>query len=54
MTLQAVSIVVLATYPFMTYLSRVKLSFALYSAAMMKSALAVSIVLCFITIQIIS
>ncbi|CAN6357512.1 unnamed protein product [Urochloa humidicola] len=36
----AVSIVVLATYPLMTYLSGVKLSLALYSAAMMKSALA--------------
>ncbi|CAL4995741.1 unnamed protein product [Urochloa decumbens] len=40
----AVSIVVLATYPFMTYLSGVKLSFALYSAAMMKSALATTII----------
>ncbi|XP_072151535.1 protein ZINC INDUCED FACILITATOR-LIKE 1 isoform X5 [Setaria viridis] len=39
----AVFIVVLATYPFMTYLSGVKLSFALYSAAMMKSALAITV-----------
>ncbi|XP_062182296.1 protein ZINC INDUCED FACILITATOR-LIKE 1-like [Phragmites australis] len=38
----AVSILVLATYPFMTYLSGVKLSFALYSAAMMKSVLAIT------------
>lgn len=41
MVLQAVSILVLATYPFMTYLSGVKLSLALCSAAMMRSALAV-------------
>ncbi|XP_066360358.1 protein ZINC INDUCED FACILITATOR-LIKE 1-like [Miscanthus floridulus] len=39
----AVSILVLATYPFMTYLSGVKLSFALYSAAMMRSALAITV-----------
>ncbi|WVZ54621.1 hypothetical protein U9M48_005389 [Paspalum notatum var. saurae] len=38
----AVSILVLATYPFMTYLSGVELSLALYSAAMMKSALAIT------------
>ncbi|KAL6595632.1 hypothetical protein ACP70R_047972 [Stipagrostis hirtigluma subsp. patula] len=36
----AVSILVLATYPFMTYLYGVNLLIALYSAAMMKSALA--------------
>lgn len=39
----AVSILVLAIYPFMTYLSGVKLSFALYSAAMMRSALAITV-----------
>nr|XP_034568531.1 probable peptide/nitrate transporter At3g43790 [Setaria viridis] len=39
----AVCIGVLATYPFMTYLSGAKLSFALYSAAMMKSALAITV-----------
>ncbi|GJM88079.1 hypothetical protein PR202_ga04103 [Eleusine coracana subsp. coracana] len=39
----AVSMLVLATYPFMTHLHGVKLYFALYSAAVMKSALAVSI-----------
>ncbi|KAK3118330.1 hypothetical protein QOZ80_9BG0697340 [Eleusine coracana subsp. coracana] len=38
-----VSILVLATYPFMTYLHGVKLCFALYSAAVMKSALAITI-----------
>jgi len=54
MVLQAVSILVLATYPFMTYLSGVKLSFALYSAAMMRSALAVSLFSfnCFFIVQI--
>ncbi|GJN13867.1 hypothetical protein PR202_gb00618 [Eleusine coracana subsp. coracana] len=36
----AVSMLVLATYPFMTHLHGVKLYFALYSAAVMKSALA--------------
>ncbi|KAL6905684.1 hypothetical protein ACP4OV_003285 [Aristida adscensionis] len=39
----AVSILVLATYPFMTYLSGVKLYAALYSAAMMKSALSITV-----------
>ncbi|OQU78639.1 hypothetical protein SORBI_3008G016000 [Sorghum bicolor] len=39
----AVSILVLATYPFMTYLSGVKLSFALHSAAMMRSALSITV-----------
>uniref|UniRef100_A0A804NIU8 Major facilitator superfamily (MFS) profile domain-containing protein n=1 Tax=Zea mays TaxID=4577 RepID=A0A804NIU8_MAIZE len=39
----AVSILVLATYPFMTYLSGVKLSLALCSAAMMRSALAITV-----------
>lgn len=38
----AVSIIVVATYPFMTYLSGVKLAVALYSAAMMRSALAIT------------
>uniref|UniRef100_A0A0A9CF12 Major facilitator superfamily (MFS) profile domain-containing protein n=1 Tax=Arundo donax TaxID=35708 RepID=A0A0A9CF12_ARUDO len=38
----AVSILVLATYPFMSHLSGVKLSFAIFSAAMMKSALAIT------------
>lgn len=39
----ALSILIIATYPFMTYLSGAKLSFALYSAAMMKSVLAITI-----------
>ncbi|KAK3139260.1 hypothetical protein QOZ80_5AG0380360 [Eleusine coracana subsp. coracana] len=39
----AVSMLVLATYPFMTHLHGVKLYFALYSAAVMKSALAITI-----------
>uniref|UniRef100_A0A0E0BEZ7 Major facilitator superfamily (MFS) profile domain-containing protein n=1 Tax=Oryza glumipatula TaxID=40148 RepID=A0A0E0BEZ7_9ORYZ len=39
----ALSILILSTYPFMTYLSGTGLSFALYSAAMMKSALAITI-----------
>ncbi|KAK3139258.1 hypothetical protein QOZ80_5AG0380320 [Eleusine coracana subsp. coracana] len=39
----AISIIVLATYPFMTYLSGVKLSLILCSAAMMKSALAITV-----------
>ncbi|TVU50739.1 hypothetical protein EJB05_02127 [Eragrostis curvula] len=39
----ALSILVLAIYPFMTYLHGVKLSFALYSAAVMKSALAITV-----------
>jgi hypothetical protein len=43
MTLQTLSIFLLATFPFMTYLSGAKLSFALYSAAMTKSVLGVSI-----------
>ncbi|PAN15775.2 hypothetical protein PAHAL_3G018600 [Panicum hallii] len=38
----AVSILGLATYPFMTYLYGVELSLALYSAAMMKSGLAIT------------
>ncbi|TVU27108.1 hypothetical protein EJB05_29688, partial [Eragrostis curvula] len=38
----AVSILILATYPFMTCLSGIKLSLALCSAAMMKSALAIT------------
>uniref|UniRef100_A0A0E0IXV7 Major facilitator superfamily (MFS) profile domain-containing protein n=1 Tax=Oryza nivara TaxID=4536 RepID=A0A0E0IXV7_ORYNI len=40
---QALSILILSTYPFMTYLSGAELSLALYSAAMMKSALAITI-----------
>jgi hypothetical protein len=43
MTLQSLSILILATFPFMTYLSGAKLSFVLYSAAMAKSVLGVSI-----------
>uniref|UniRef100_A0A0E0BNJ4 Major facilitator superfamily (MFS) profile domain-containing protein n=1 Tax=Oryza glumipatula TaxID=40148 RepID=A0A0E0BNJ4_9ORYZ len=39
----ALSILILSTYPFMTYLSGAELSLALYSAAMMKSALAITI-----------
>ncbi|KAL5205107.1 hypothetical protein ABZP36_009978 [Zizania latifolia] len=39
----ALSVLILATYPFMTYLSGAKLSFALYSAAMMKSVLAITV-----------
>ncbi|KAK3118328.1 hypothetical protein QOZ80_9BG0697320 [Eleusine coracana subsp. coracana] len=39
----AISIFVLATYPFMTYLSGIKLSLILCSAAMMKSALAITV-----------
>jgi hypothetical protein len=41
--LQSLSILILATFPFMTYLSGAKLSFVLYSAAMAKSVLGVSI-----------
>nr|CBX24391.1 hypothetical_protein [Oryza glaberrima] len=37
---EALSILILSTYPFMTYLSGAEFSLALYSAAMMKSALA--------------
>ncbi|CAM0950351.1 unnamed protein product [Alopecurus aequalis] len=36
------SILIVSTYPFMTYLSGAKLSFALYSAAMMKSIVAIT------------
>lgn len=43
MALQSLSILVLASFPFMTYLSGTKLSFALYAAAMTKSVLGVSI-----------
>ncbi|XP_052139077.1 protein ZINC INDUCED FACILITATOR-LIKE 1-like [Oryza glaberrima] len=39
----ALSILILSTYPFMTYLSGAEFSLALYSAAMMKSALAITI-----------
>uniref|UniRef100_A0ACD5YHK7 Uncharacterized protein n=1 Tax=Avena sativa TaxID=4498 RepID=A0ACD5YHK7_AVESA len=39
----SLSIIVLATFPFMTYLSGAKLSFVLYSAAMMKSVLGITI-----------
>lgn len=38
----ALSIVIVSTYPFMTYLSGAKLSFALYSAVMMRSIVAIS------------
>ncbi|XP_051185961.1 protein ZINC INDUCED FACILITATOR-LIKE 1 isoform X2 [Lolium perenne] len=38
----ALSILIVSTYPFMTYLSGVKLSFALYSAAMMRSVVAIT------------
>ncbi|XBH83202.1 hypothetical protein VPH35_071685 [Triticum aestivum] len=39
----SLSILVLATFPFMTYLSGTKLSFALYAAAMTKSVLGITI-----------
>lgn len=52
MALQATSIVVIATYPFMTYLSGVNLSFALCAAAMIKSTLSVSIIPSFFHAQI--
>uniref|UniRef100_A0A453KB45 Major facilitator superfamily (MFS) profile domain-containing protein n=1 Tax=Aegilops tauschii subsp. strangulata TaxID=200361 RepID=A0A453KB45_AEGTS len=38
----ALSILIVSTYPFMTYLSGAKLSFALYSAAMMRSVVAIT------------
>uniref|UniRef100_A0A453KBG1 Major facilitator superfamily (MFS) profile domain-containing protein n=1 Tax=Aegilops tauschii subsp. strangulata TaxID=200361 RepID=A0A453KBG1_AEGTS len=39
---EALSILIVSTYPFMTYLSGAKLSFALYSAAMMRSVVAIT------------
>uniref|UniRef100_A0ACD5YHK3 Uncharacterized protein n=1 Tax=Avena sativa TaxID=4498 RepID=A0ACD5YHK3_AVESA len=38
----ALSILIVSTYPFMTYLSGAKLSFALYSAVMMRSIVAIT------------
>jgi hypothetical protein len=40
--LQALSIPIIAAYPFMTHLSGIRLGVALYIAAMIKSSLAVS------------